>query len=75
MRILNRLAILAIGIYQESLSRYFRHHGLRCRHHPTCSQFGVLAYRKYGFVRATLMTWKRIRACRPGASRPFLDFP
>ena len=75
MRILNWIAICGIGIYQETLSRFFRHRGLRCRHHPTCSQYSVLAFRKCSFIRATLMTWKRYRDCRPGGSRPFLDFP
>jgi putative membrane protein insertion efficiency factor len=75
MRLLNQLAILAIGAYQETLSRLLRRRGLRCRYHPTCSQYGVLAYRKYGFLRATVLTWKRYRDCRPGASRPVIDFP
>jgi putative component of membrane protein insertase Oxa1/YidC/SpoIIIJ protein YidD len=75
MGILNWIAVLAIGVYQETLSRYFRRRGLRCRHHPTCSQYGVLAYRKYDFFRATAQTWKRLRDCRPGGPRPFIDFP
>jgi putative membrane protein insertion efficiency factor len=75
MRIFNWIAILGIGMYQETLSRYFRRRGLRCRHHPTCSQYAVLAYHKHGFFQATQMICKRFRACRPGASRPFLDVP
>jgi uncharacterized protein len=75
MRIFNWLAILGIGIYQETLSRCFRQRGLRCRHHPTCSQYAVLAYQKYGFLKATRMISRRLRDCRPGASRPVIDFP
>jgi putative component of membrane protein insertase Oxa1/YidC/SpoIIIJ protein YidD len=75
MRLFNWIAIVGIGLYQETLSRYFRQRGLRCKHHASCSQYGVLAYRKYGFVQATVMTWKRWRDCRPGASRPLIDFP
>ena len=75
MPILNWIAIFGIGVYQETLSRYFRRRGLRCRHHPTCSQYAVLAYHKYGFLRATRMVWQRLRNCRPGASRPVIDVP
>ena len=75
MSILNWIAILGIGVYQETLSRYFRRRGLRCRHHPTCSQYAVLAYHKYGFLQAARLCYKRFRNCRPGNSGPFVDFP
>ena len=75
MRIFNWIAILGIGFYQETLSRYFRGRGLRCRHHPTCSQYAVLAYHKYNFLKATRMIWQRFQNCRPGASRTFIDVP
>jgi putative membrane protein insertion efficiency factor len=75
MSILNRLAILGIGVYQETCSRYLGRRGLRCRFHPTCSQYGVLAYQKYGFLKATLLTWRRYCDCHPGSKRPRIDFP
>jgi hypothetical protein len=75
MRLLNWMAILGIGVYQETLSRYFRRRGLCCRHHPTCSQYAVLAYHKHGFLQATRMIYERWRDCRPAPTRPFIDVP
>lgn len=75
MRVLNWLAIGAIVAYQLTLSRVLRRLGLRCRHIPTCSVYGVLAFRKYPFRTASALTWRRYRDCRPGSDRPVVDFP
>jgi putative membrane protein insertion efficiency factor len=75
MRALNWLAILAIRVYQRTLSPALGRRGMCCLHHPSCSEYGVLAYRKYGFVRATLLTWSRYRDCHPFSGRPYVDFP
>jgi uncharacterized protein len=72
---LNRLAILTIRVYQATLARFLSGQGLRCRHHPTCSQYGILAYEKYGFFKATRLTWRRFYDCHPDSQRPFIDFP
>jgi putative membrane protein insertion efficiency factor len=39
--------------------------GARCRYVPTCSEYGLEAYRKYGFARATLKTAWRLLRCNP----------
>jgi putative membrane protein insertion efficiency factor len=75
MRIFNWLAILTIRVYQVALSPLLRRQGLCCRHHPTCSHYGIIAYAKYGFLKATVMTWKRFCDCHPGSNRPFIDVP
>ena len=75
MTSLNRLAIQAICLYQGSLSRVFRRKGVRCLHYPSCSEYGSLAFAKYGFAKAALLTWKRYRDCHPFSGRPYIDFP
>ena len=75
MKPFNRLAIAAIWVYQRTLSRLLYRRGLRCLHHPSCSEYGVLAYRKYGFFRATALTIRRYRDCHPFSDRPYIDFP
>jgi len=72
---LNRLAIFVIRFYQATLSRFLSGRGLCCRYHPTCSQYGVLAYEKYGFFKATWLMWQRFYDCHPSGKRPFIDFP
>lgn len=39
--------------------------GAHCRFEPSCSEYGLAAYRRYGFVRATAKTLWRIVRCNP----------
>lgn len=36
-----------------------------CRYYPTCSQYALEAYEKYGFLKGTLLTVWRILRCNP----------
>ena len=54
MKALNWLAILAIWFYQRTVSRYLYRARMRCLHHPSCSQYGILAFKKHKFSKATL---------------------
>jgi putative membrane protein insertion efficiency factor len=38
---------------------------VQCRFHPSCSQYGLDAIRKYGAWRGGIMTVKRILRCNP----------
>jgi putative membrane protein insertion efficiency factor len=75
MKALNWFAIALIRGYQRTLSGVLRRRGVRCLHHPSCSEYGVLAYKKYGFIRATLLTLKRYQDCHPFSDRPYIDYP
>jgi putative component of membrane protein insertase Oxa1/YidC/SpoIIIJ protein YidD len=72
---MGRLAILFVRLYQHRWSRQLADQGYRCRHHPSCSQYAVIAYRKYRFVAATRLIRARIRDCGADTGRPFVDFP
>lgn len=37
-----------------------------CRFHPTCSEYGLEAFKRFGFFKGLLLTTKRILKCRPG---------
>jgi len=39
--------------------------GSNCRHTPTCSEYGIIALKKYGVFKGTLLTAKRIIKCNP----------
>ena len=43
----------------------------RCRFQPTCSEYFILAVRKYGFLRGTLRSLWRICRCNPWNSGGF----
>lgn len=60
--ILARPFIALIWVYRCTLSPVI---GRQCRFEPTCSQYALDAYRRYGAARGTLLTARRIARCHP----------
>jgi uncharacterized protein len=58
----SRFALRFIATYQRDVSHRI---GARCPHTPSCSEYGRQAYEEHGFLRATRLTWRRLRSCRP----------
>lgn len=58
------LLLSLIKIYRVTLSPILAYFG-GCRFHPTCSQYGLDAIRKYGAGRGGVMSVKRILRCHP----------
>jgi putative membrane protein insertion efficiency factor len=56
------LLIAAVRIYQWTLSPFVGRH---CRFQPTCSEYFILAIRKFGAMRGTWRGVKRIARCHP----------
>jgi putative membrane protein insertion efficiency factor len=54
--------IAVIKLYQWILSPWL---GPSCRYTPTCSQYGLEAFKKYGPVKGLWLTIKRISRCHP----------
>ncbi|MCI7504874.1 MAG: membrane protein insertion efficiency factor YidD [Coriobacteriaceae bacterium] len=46
-----------------------------CRFTPTCSQYALIAFRKYGFLKGFVLTAKRILRCRPGGPHGYDPVP
>ncbi|RYZ22483.1 MAG: membrane protein insertion efficiency factor YidD [Chitinophagaceae bacterium] len=64
-RLSKLLALPFIGLirlYQKGLSPLL---GPSCRYTPTCSQYGLEAFRKYGVLKGFWLTVKRIGRCHP----------
>jgi len=57
-----RFAIAYIEAYRARVAPRFR---ARCRFEPSCSAYGLEAYRRYGFLRATAKTLWRLLRCHP----------
>ena len=55
------ILITIIKIYQSIPGPWHN----TCRHIPTCSNYGIEAISKYGSVKGTFMTIKRILKCNP----------
>lgn len=59
-----RLAIIFLRGYRRIMPRFFRN---RCVFEPSCSHYSELAFREKGFWRGAMLTYKRLRRCRPAA--------
>lgn len=59
------LAMACIGLvrfYQKFISPL---KGPTCRFYPTCSQYSIQAFKKYGFLKGLWLTLRRVSKCHP----------
>jgi uncharacterized protein len=61
-RILGILASYFVKAYQLVIGPFLPK---VCRFYPSCSQYSLEAYRKFGVLRGTRMTLKRLGRCHP----------
>jgi putative membrane protein insertion efficiency factor len=54
--------IWIIRFYQLAISPWL---GPSCRYTPTCSQYGLEAFKKYGVFKGFWLTLKRVGSCHP----------
>ncbi|MDQ0257564.1 putative membrane protein insertion efficiency factor [Evansella vedderi] len=59
---MKRFFIGCIRFYQRFISRYTPP---TCRFYPTCSQYSVEAFERFGVFRGLWLTIKRILKCQP----------
>lgn len=65
-----KIIVRLIKIYQKTISfdhgylKVFYPHGF-CRFTPSCSQYGIESFTKYGVIRGGVMTSWRILRCNP----------
>ena len=57
-----RMALTIIKVYQRFVSPIFPP---TCRYIPTCSQYGLIAIQRFGFIKGGWLTLKRIARCHP----------
>lgn len=58
----SRILIMLIRGYQLVISPLL---GPHCRFRPTCSQYGIEALRRFGMVKGSWLTIKRVLKCHP----------
>ena len=54
--------ILVIKFYQSYISPLI---GPNCRYSPTCSEYSINAFKKYGLLKGFYLSVKRIAKCNP----------
>lgn len=66
----SRFAIRFIQVYQGQVGPNL---GVKCRFEPSCSEYALQAYGKFGFFKATRKTISRLSRCRKGYKGPRAD--
>lgn len=69
---MNKAAIILIKLYQKTLSPLFAG---SCRFYPSCSHYGIEAFRVHGFFRGLILTLSRILRCNPFSEGGFDPVP
>ncbi|MCX8068940.1 MAG: membrane protein insertion efficiency factor YidD [Thermodesulfovibrionales bacterium] len=59
---MKKIAIFCIKTYRYLLSPLIPQ---SCRFTPTCSEYSISAIDKFGFIRGTILSIKRILRCNP----------
>ena len=76
MRRLPALFLMAlIRLYKLTLSPAFAAMGVRCRHEPNCSSYGLEAVRRHGAWRGFWLTLSRLSRCHPFGSSGYDPVP
>ena len=60
---MKKICICLIKMYRKYRSPLKRHG--TCIFYPTCSEYAIQAYEKYGFIKGTGLTIWRILRCNP----------
>lgn len=58
---MNRLIINMIRMYQKG----FPNRPQRCKYHPSCSNYCLHSFQKFGFLKAAALSVWRILRCNP----------
>ncbi len=72
LKILSYPFIFLIKIYQRVISPIL---GPKCRFTPTCSNFAVEAFSKYGLLKGFWLSLKRISRCHPWGGHGYDPVP
>ena len=59
---ISRILILIIRFYQKFISPL---KGTTCRFYPTCSAYSIEAIKKYGPIKGSYLSLRRILKCHP----------
>ncbi|WP_233180405.1 membrane protein insertion efficiency factor YidD [Chitinophaga sp.] len=64
--------IFLIKLYQWLISPWL---GAKCRYTPSCSHYGLEAFKKYGLFKGGYLTIKRILSCHPWGGHGYDPVP
>lgn len=69
---MKKIIISFLKIYKKHVSPLFeRVFGGACRYSPTCSEYSIEAFNKYGFWKGLGLSLKRVISCNPWGGSGF----
>ena len=60
---MSKIVIALVRFYQYFVSPLF---GPSCRFHPSCSHYAIEALQKFGLIKGSFLTLRRVLRCHPG---------
>ncbi|HOZ84803.1 MAG TPA: membrane protein insertion efficiency factor YidD [Niabella sp.] len=72
LKLLSLPFILIIRFYQLVISPWM---GPKCRYTPTCSQYALEAFKRYGLFKGFWLSVKRISRCHPWGGNGYDPVP
>jgi len=70
--LLTEIVLLPVYFYKYCISPFTP---ASCRFVPSCSEYAVLAIKKYGIVKGSVLAIKRILRCHPWGGKGFDPVP
>ena len=71
-KLLTQPLIIVIRFYQYFLSPLL---GQNCRYLPTCSEYSIESFRKFGIIKGFILSFKRISKCHPWGNHGYDPVP
>ena len=68
---MQKLILNFLKFYKKAISPYLR---AQCKFYPTCSEYAVLAIKKFGILKGIFKIFNRLIRCNP-FSKGGIDFP
>lgn len=62
---MKKILINSILFYKKHISIFFEKNGTNCKFYPTCSEYAIQAIEKYGSIKGSFISIKRILRCNP----------
>lgn len=62
---MKKIILKLINFYKKSISPWLSMKGIHCKYYPTCSEYSKQAIEKYGVLKGSLLSAKRILKCNP----------
>lgn len=69
---MKHIAIFLVRLYGLFISPFFPP---TCRYQPTCSQYAIEAFRKFGFLAGGIRSLKRLLRCHPWGGKGYDPLP